>query len=460
MKKGLCWLIICLSIGVCQSAYAKVYQYRLGNGLTVLVKPDHRAPVVVSMVWYKVGGAYELPGKSGISHMLEHMMFKGTKRYGPNVLPQLISNNGGVQNAFTTTDYTAYFQELAADKLALSFKLEADRMRHLLLDKTAYNNELQVVKEERFMRTDDNPQALTQERLRAAAFLTSPYHHPLVGWLNDLNNLTISDVRQWYHAWYTPNNAIVVVVGDVKPVAVKQLAKQYFGPLSPSHIPSLKPQLTPPLLGTRQVDVHRPAQLPWVILAYNVPNLKTAPKPWQAYALYVAMGVLAGDSSARLPQQLVRGKQLAASADANYTPFTLFPSLFTLDAVPSRGHTVKQVQHALQQQVLALQQGRISVSELQRVKMQVLANQTYAQDSIMGQAMQLGSFAAVGLPWQLATQFSQHIQAVTAAQVQAVANTYLVPTRLTIAHLRPMPLSNNTKHRVFKSTPLGDEHVS
>ncbi|HDJ86948.1 MAG TPA: insulinase family protein, partial [Chromatiales bacterium] len=212
-------------------AAGPVHEYRLDNGLRVLVKEDHRAPVVVSQVWYKVGSGDEHGGITGISHALEHMMFQGTAKHPAGEFSRIVAANGGRENAFTGRDYTAYFQLLAKDRLPVSFELESDRMRNLSLKEADFRKEIQVVMEERRLRTDDNPQALTYERFNAAAFVSSPYHHPVIGWMDDLRNLKIGDLRAWYRRWYAPNNATLVVVGDVDPQAVLRLAERYFGPL-------------------------------------------------------------------------------------------------------------------------------------------------------------------------------------------------------------------------------------
>ena len=210
-----------------------VHEYQLANGLKILVKEDHRAPVVVSQIWYKVGSSYEHSGSTGVAHVLEHMMFKGTKKHGPNEFSKIISANGGRENAFTGQDYTAYFQQLEKSRLPISFELEADRMANLNLRAEDFEKEVKVVMEERRMRTEDNPQALTYEQFAATAFVSSPYHHPIIGWMDDLEHMDVNDMRSWYKHWYAPNNATLVVAGDVDPDAVFELAKKYFGDSNP-----------------------------------------------------------------------------------------------------------------------------------------------------------------------------------------------------------------------------------
>ena len=239
-------------------------EYQLENGLKLIVKPDHRAPVAVTQVWYKVGSSYEYNGITGISHQLEHMMFKGTENLGPNEFSRIIAANGGRENAFTGRDYTAYFQTMEADRVEVSFRLEAERMRKLVIDEAELLKEREVVAEERRMRTEDNPTALTREAFNATAFVNSPYHHPIVGWMSDINHYEADDLRAWYQKWYAPNNATIVVVGDVQPEAVYKLAQQYFGDLKPEVIAVVKPQVEVPQIGMRQIDVQAPAELPYL----------------------------------------------------------------------------------------------------------------------------------------------------------------------------------------------------
>ncbi len=421
-------------------ADTKVFERVLGNGLKVLVKEDHRSPVVISQVWYKVGSSYEPNGITGISHMLEHMMFKGTDKHPPGEFSKIIADNGGDQNAFTGQDYTAYFQTMAADKLAVSFELEADRMRHLHLLADELKKELEVVTEERRMRTDDNPQAKMAEHFNAMAYASSPYKHPIIGWPSDIAAYTVEDLQAWYQRWYAPNNATLVVVGDVQPEHVFNLAQQYFGELKPSDIKPLKPQAEIEQLGPRKMTVKVPAKLPSVVLGYKTPSLKTAEQGWEAYALEVLAGVLDGGNSARLSKDLIRGKQLAVSAGAGYSLTSRLSSLFELEATPAQGKTVAELEAALKAEVAKLQQTLISPEELQRVKAQVLAGAVYERDSGFYQAMQLGMLETIGLGWQEADNYVDKINQINAEQVQAVARKYLQEDQLNVAYLEPLPL--------------------
>jgi len=438
-------LLAAIALLVSSSLYAQdnsdTYETMLNNGLKLIVKKDTRAPVVVSQVWYKVGSSYEPGGITGISHVLEHMMFKGTKEYPAGEFSKIIAANGGQENAGTNRDYTFYYQQLAADKLAISFKLEADRMQNLILDKDQFTKELQVVMEERRMRTDDNPQALTYERFQATAHITNPYHHPIIGWMDDLKNLKVSDLKDWYQQWYAPNNAIVIVVGDVNPEQVVELAKKYFGPIPPSPIKTLKPQKALAPLGKRNLSVSAPANLPWLVLGYNTPSFTVATEKWQTYALDVAAGILDAGESSRLQKNLVRGDQIATSASANYDLFSRIAGLFVLTATPNQEHSVKDLKKALLAQIEQLQKKPVSQSELGRVKAQIIAQKVYSQDSMLYQGMIMGSLESVGLPWNSIDEYVKQVQKITPLQVQQVAKKYLTENRLTVAELVPQKIS-------------------
>lgn len=416
-----------------------VYSYKLSNGMGVLVKPDHRSPVVVSQVWYKVGGGYEQQ-ITGVSHVLEHMMFKGTAAHPAGEFSEIIAANGGSENAFTGMDYTAYFQRIAADRLEICLQLEADRMRNLLLDENEFKKEVEVVKEERRMRTDDDPVALTYEHFNAVAYTSSTYGQPIIGWMDDLNSMRIQDMRDWYATWYAPNNATLVVAGDVKPEAVFVLAQQYFGVLQPSTLNPQRPRAEVAQQGERRLVVKAPAEVPYLIMGYKVPVLNTAAEPWEAYALDVLAGVLDGGNSSRLASELIRGQSIASSASAGYSLSARQENLFMLDASPTGETTIAQLETALREQIAKIQKQPPSQNEMERVKAQVMASNVYEQDSVFYQAMALGTLETVGLGWQKKAEYLTKIQAVTAEQVQAVAKKYLIADRLTVAQLQPLPI--------------------
>jgi zinc protease len=420
----------------------EVHEFTLDNGLHLIVKEDHRSPVVVSQVWYQIGASYEQEGKTGLSHMLEHMMFKGTEKYPLGDFSRIMAVNGARQNAFTGTDYTAYFQILEKSRLPISFEMEADRMRHLVFTEDEFAKERQVVAEERRMRVEDQPNSLLREYFNATAYQTSPYQNPIIGWMSDIQNYTLADLQAWYQRWYAPNNAIVVVVGDVKPEAVFALAKQYFGPLKPS-------ELTPPLprpeveqFGIKRISVKRPAKLPYLLMGYKVPSLSTITEEnrWEVYALEVLAYLLDGGDSARLSKHLVRGQQIATTVSASYDPFSRLEEVFTFSGIPNQKNTIAELEAALQEQIKQLQSTLVDAAELERVKNKLRASQVYELDSQFYQGLKIGILETVGLDWQVFDTYLDNIKAVTAEQVQAVARQYLIDDHLTVAVLEPQPL--------------------
>ena len=429
-----------------------VQSYVLSNGMKVLVIENHRAPVVVSQVWYKIGASYEHDGITGVSHVLEHMMFKGTKKYPAGEFSEIVAANGGEENAFTGQDYTAYFQKIANDRLELCLELEADRMRNLVFDKKEFLKEIEVVKEERRLRTDDKPTALTYERFNAVAYTNSPYRRPIIGWMEDLDTLTVADAQQWYKTWYAPNNATLVVAGDVLAADVFRLAKQYFGTLPASKIPELKPRREAKQYGMQRVSVEVPAKIPYLVMGYKAPVLKHAQAEavWEVYALEVLAGVLDGGSSARLSSNLVRGQQIANSASASYSMSARHETLFILSAVPNDEVAIEVLEFALREEVNTVKTQLPDEKELDRVKAQVVAAQVYKQDSTFYQAMEVGMLDTFGLPWQIKDEYVKNILAVTAEQVQQVANKYLTDERLTVAVLEPLPIENGDQDKTAK----------
>jgi zinc protease len=435
-------ILLAAALAVPPSAMATVSEFMLDNGMKVLVKPDRRAPVVVSQVWYRVGASYEPDGLTGISHALEHMMFKGTESLGPGEFSKTISALGGDENAFTGRDYTAYFETLAAEHLETALKLEADRMRNLRLDPEEFAKEIEVVKEERRLRTEDRPSGKVFEQFSAVAWRASPYQNPVIGWMNDLENMELEDLAAWYRRYYSPNNAILVVVGDVEPDAVFDLARRYFGTLEPSDIPTLKPPAEPPQSGETRVKVRAPAKQPYVLMGYKTPVIGKADSDWEPYALYVLSSVLDGGNSARLSRELVRGDGIAASAGADYSSYSRLDNMFVLSATPTDEHSVADVEKALREQVRRMREETIDPAELQRVVTQAVAGKVFEADSLFYQAMEIGMLETIGLDWRLAKQEIARLKAVTPEQVQEVARRYLVDDNLTVAILEPLPIEN------------------
>ncbi len=440
----LLWLALPVSLALA-TPDPEVYSERLDNGLTLIVKPDHRAPVAVSQLWYRVGASDEYSGVTGLSHLLEHMMFKGTSTHPEGEFSAIVARNGGRENAFTGPDYTAYYELLAADRLPIAFTLEADRMRNLLLQQDAFIREREVVMEERRLRTDDEPTSLTYEHFMATAYLNGPYGNPVIGWMGDIAALTLDDLKAWYRQWYAPNNAILVVVGDVRPKAISALVREAFGSIEPSPLPQQKPRREVEQRGERRIKVHAPALVPYLIFGYKVPTLGTAEAEWEPYALQVLAEILDGDNSARLARHLVRGQEIAASAGAGYRLAARLDGLFLFDGVPAPDHTVVELEQALLAEIAAVQQTPVDPQALARVKTQVIAGEVYERDSIQHQAIQLGLYETLGLGWAVTEAYPERIRAVTAAQVQAVAQRYLIPQRRTVAELVPGPLLTATQ---------------
>ena len=423
-----------------QSA-SQVWEGELPNGLKVLVKSDHRAPVVVCMLWYRVGSMDETSGTTGVAHVLEHMLFKGTRKVPAGEFSRIISEAGGRDNAFTSRDYTGYFQTLHKSQLGLALELEADRMVNAVLSPEEFAKEIRVVMEERRWRTDDRPRALVYEQLNAAAFKAHPYRNPVIGWMDDLQNMTVEDARAFYERWYAPNNATLVIVGDVKPEEVMKLARRHFGPLERKTLPPRRITEEPPQLGPLQLTVRAPAELPYVLMAFRAPALRDPENEWEPYALEMLANVLDGNEAARLNRILVREQRIASSASAGYDGVNRGPGMFLLSGTPTPGTTAVELERALRAEVAKLVAEGVTEEELQRVKSQVIASRVYERDSMFFQARQIGAVEMAGLPHTLIDLFVEKLKTVTAEQVVAVAQKYLVDDTLTVAYLDPQPLS-------------------
>ena len=448
------YLIFLLLLPAFAFADAPIREFKLSNGLKLVVQEDHRSPVVVSQVWYRAGALDEVNGKTGVAHVLEHMMFKGTKKYAPGQFSRMIAAAGGKENAFTGQDYTCYFQQLEKSNLPLSFKLEADRMANLQITDAEFAKDIKVVMEERRWRTEDKPQSKVNEQFQATAYRAHPYARPVVGFMNDLENMTASDAREWYNNWYAPNNATIVVVGDVKTQEVLKLAKQYFGKVKPRKLPARKPQVEPPQIGERRVVVKAPGKLPYLVMGFHTPTLqdKVAPE-WEVYALDVLSSVLSGNDSARLNQKLVRETSLAVDVGAGYDSISRGrESLFELVGTPAEGKTVNELEAALLAQLELIKTGGVTQQELDRVKVAVIASDVYQRDSMFYQGMQIGQLETMGYSWRLLKEYPEKIKAVTSEQIQAVAKKYLVKDNMTVATLDPQPIDPNAK-------PAGKPHI-
>ena len=459
---SLFWLFLCLTTNA-QNAN-EVTRFSLPNGMTVIVKPDRRAPTAVHMLWVRVGSMDEVDGSSGVAHALEHMMFKGTARLPPGEFSRRVAALGGRENAFTARDYTGYYQQIPADRLEDVMQLEADRFQGNQWADAEFAKEIEVVKEERRLRTEDSPRAILYESLNAAVFVASPYRRPIVGWMNDLDAMTPADVREFYQRWYVPANAALVVAGDVDVAQVRRWAEKYYGPIPARALPPRKPRLEPPQTGVRRIDVKAPAEQAYVALAFKVPGLTasalTAATPSaadeDALALTVLAAVLDGYSGARLDRALTQGvDRVADSAGAYNGLWGRGPQIFTLDGMPVNGKTAEQVEAGLRAQIARVAQGGVSDAELNRVKTQWVASEVYKLDSVFNQARALGSNWALELPLDAGERLVERLRRVSAEQVRSVAARYFGDDQLTLATLRPQPPDPTRK---LRTPPPGARH--
>ena len=415
-------------------------EHRLGNGLRVIVKRDHRAPVAVVMLWYGVGSADEVSGTTGVAHALEHMMFKGTRDLGPGEYSRIIAEAGGRDNAFTSNDYTGYFAMLEKSHLELVLKLEADRMTNLVLSDEEWAKEIKVIMEERRFRTEDRPRGLVYETLMATALMEHPYRRPVIGWMSDLQSLTAEDARRFYRQWYTPSNAVLVVVGDVEPQEVVALVEKHFGTIKDRPLPPRKPQEEPPQRGERRVRVKAPGELPFVLMVFRVPALRDPENDWEPYALEMLSAVLSGNAAARLPRNLVQVGRIANAAFASYDGIARGPGLFYLGATPVPGKTAADVESGLRTEMARIIAEGVGADELDRAKAQAVASRVYERDSMMYQAREIGGLEMTGLSHKSVDVQLRKLQEITPEQVQEVARKYYTDDGMNVAALDPQPL--------------------
>jgi len=423
----------------------------LDNGLTVVVKPDSKAPTAVHMLWVKVGSMDEVDGYTGIAHVLEHMMFKGTPSVPAGEFSKKVAALGGRENAFTDKDYTGYFQQIPSHQLENVMKLEADRFANNTWPDEEFLKELEVVKEERRMRTDDAPRSKLYEQLEAVQWLANPYRRPIIGWMEDLDAMTPNDARDFYLAWYAPNNAVLVVVGDVDVQKVQAWAKTYYGHLPKKVLPVRKPRTEPEQHGTRRVSLKAPAEQAYVLLSWRVPGLTgfdDQPSNKDALALSVLSALLDGYEGARLDRALTQGPGAVAQEVSSYYDFAgRGPQTFMLEAVPKSGVSLTQLEERLKSELQKIAKNGVSDSELKRVKAQYVAQAVYKRDSFFNQAQEIGAFWARGLPLDTNDLLIEPLQQVTSSQVQAVARKYFSDDTLNAAYLLPEPMDAKTQKR-------------
>lgn len=421
---------------------AATQEFTLDNGLKVVVREDHRAPVAVTQVWYRVGSSHEPAGKTGLSHALEHMMFKGTEKVPAGEFSRLVAWFGGNDNAFTTDDYTAYYQVYNSNRVPLALELEADRMTNLRLDPDAFAQEIRVVMEERRQRTEDNPQAQALERFQALALFTTPHRTPTIGWMRDLENLKISDLTAWYRQWYAPNNATLVVVGDVDPAQVKIWAEQYFGGLKPvADLPASLPPREIREPGQREMQLSVPAKVPALYMGFNVPSLTSADTPKDAYTLRMLISILDGGLSARLESRLVREQRTLTAVSSSYNLMARGDTLLTLTAIPGEGVTLEQARQKILDELELLKTETITPEELERVYAGILAENVFRQDDIQEQANLIGMLESIGLGWKIMDTLPDNLKAVTPDDIRESARRWLTPANMTTLLLRPAALN-------------------
>jgi len=434
MRHALIALVLCAALASPGHAATPVVEATLDNGLRVLLLEDHRSPIVSFHVWYRVGSRNEQPGATGIAHFLEHMMFKGTAAYPRGRFAQIVEQNGGRDNAFTSHDVTTYFVDIAADRVDQVVALEADRMRNLLLDPDEIRSERQVVMEERRTRTEDDPDGFLGEETHAIAYRAHPYRAPVIGWMTDLERVTAAEIAAFYRTYYTPNNALVVAAGDFSAPELLETIRRAFGPIPRGPQPPQVLAVEPPQVGERRVIVSRAAQLPIVYIAYHAPSSRSEDAP----ALELLSTVLSGGRASRLYRRLVHEGQIALNAGGDYSFFSFDPNLFWFWATALSGQTPEALEKALLAEMQRLKTEPVSEEELARAKNQIEASMTFQEDSVHSRATLLARFELIG-GYRLKEEFIPGIRGVTAEKLMRVANTYFPDDGRSVGILLPKP---------------------
>ena len=429
-------LIILLSVifSLNQSFAREIKEFTLKNGLKVILLEEHKAPVVTFQIWYRVGSRNEVTGKTGLSHLTEHMMFKGTKKHGKGEFSRIVSMNGGNENAFTSKDYTAYFENFASDRIDLSLELESDRMTNLLVDTKEFHLERDVVKEERRQSTDDDPYSLVVENMYAVTFLAYPYRLPIIGWMSDLDNLVRDDVYNHYKKYYIPNNATIVVVGDFETDKLLKKIKKYFERIPKASLPPEVKVVEPEQFGERRVYVKKEAQLPYLFAGYRAPNYQDE----DIYALTLLSNILSSGKSSRFYRSLVYEKKLALNAGGGYDGLSIGPELFYFYGTPRPGKTLDELEKAIYEEIERVKKEPVTDMELQKAKNQEEASYILGQDSIFYQARQIGAMETIGAGYRFIEEYVDKIRKVSKDDILRVANKYLVEDRRTVGILVPV----------------------
>ena len=413
------------------------FETTLKNGLKIIVREDHRSPMVFTQIWYKVGSADESGNMLGISHALEHMMFKGTTKVPNDEFTRLSRIYGGSINAATFTNYTNYYQLYPKNYFPMALELEADRMTNLKMQQSDFEPEIKVVMEERRQRTDDNPRSLAFERFKWITYPTSHYRQPVIGHMKNLQNIQLDDLKQWYKTWYTPNNAILVIVGDVNAEEAVRQAEKYFGHIPYQKTPQRNDVLEFERVGYRHMELHENVQIPNLFMAWNVRSLVSAKNPQDAYVLNMIRNVLDSGISSRLQDRLIRQKKLLTALGVSYDPYNRGDSLFSISAVPSAGVSLEDAQKAIQAEIDLLKTELVQPAELERISAKFISNMIYAQDDISTQAKTIGNLEVNGLSYRLMDELPKHYENVSPQDVLRIANTYLVRENLSTMYLMP-----------------------
>lgn len=411
------------------------FETTLKNGLKVIIREDHRSPMVMTQIWYAVGSSDESGNLLGISHILEHMMFKGTQKVPNDEFTRLSRMYGGSINASTFTNYTNYYQLYPKTYFPLALELEADRMRNLLLRQQDFEPEVKVVMEERRLRTDDNPRSLAFERFKWIAYPTSHYRQPVIGHMKNLQNIQLKDVKKWYQDWYTPNNAVLIIVGDVDAENALRQVQKYFGDIPSRTTPPRNDVLEFDRVGYRHMELNLAVKVPNLYMAWNVRSLATAKNPQDAYALTIIKNVLDSGISSRLQDRLVRDKKVLTALSVSYDPYNRGDSLFSVSALPADGISLQEAEKAIQDEINILKTELIQPKEVERVTAKFVANLIYSQDDIVGQSKMIGNLEINRLSYRLIDQLPQHFETVTPQDIQRVANIYFVRDNLSTLYL-------------------------
>lgn len=411
------------------------FETTLKNGLKVIIREDHRSPMVMTQIWYAVGSSDESGNLLGISHILEHMMFKGTQKVPNDEFTRLSRMYGGSINASTFTNYTNYYQLYPKTYFPLALELEADRMRNLLLRQQDFEPEVKVVMEERRLRTDDNPRSLAFERFKWIAYPTSHYRQPVIGHMKNLQNIQLKDVKKWYQDWYIPNNAVLIIVGDVDAENALRQVQKYFGDIPSRTTPPRNDVLEFDRVGYRHMELNLAVKVPNLYMAWNVRSLATAKNPQDAYALTIIKNVLDSGISSRLQDRLVRDKKVLTALSVSYDPYNRGDSLFSVSALPADGISLQEAEKAIQDEINILKTELIQPKEVERVTAKFVANLIYSQDDIVGQSKMIGNLEINGLSYRLIDQLPQHFETVTPQDIQRVANIYFVRDNLSTLYL-------------------------